>query len=82
MRGYFKAIIGGILGAVAAGIWLTMDLFLPEPYGDFLLFGLMAMVHIIIGWQVGRLLEKKDALEATEKGLETHANHTETVVEK
>jgi hypothetical protein len=82
MRGYLKAIIGSIIGAVVAGGWLTMDLFLPEPYGDFLLFGLMALVHIIIGWQVGRLLERKDALEASAKGLETNPSHVETIVEK
>jgi hypothetical protein len=82
MRGYLKAIIGALIGAVTAGVWLTMDLFLPEPYGDFLLFGLMGLVHIIIGWQVGRLLEKKDALEASAKGHELNSNQAETVVEK
>jgi len=82
MRGYLKAIIGSVIGAVVAGVWLTMDLFLPEPYGDFLLFGLMALVHTVIGWQVGRLLERKDALEASAKGLEPDSNHVETVVEK
>jgi membrane protein implicated in regulation of membrane protease activity len=82
MRGYLKAIIGSIIGAVVAGGWLTMDLFLPEPYGDFLLFALMALVHIVIGWQVGRLLERKDALEASAKGLKTNPSHVETIVEK
>ena len=82
MKGYIKAIIGSIIGATTAGVWLTMDLFLPEPFGDFLLFGLMALVHIVIGWQVGRLLEKKDALEASAQGLDPNSNHVETVVEK
>lgn len=82
MKGLHKAVIGAIIGAGTAGIWLTLDLVLPEPYGDYLLFTLMGLVNMIIGWQVGRLVWKKDSLESQAQGLQTHAEHVETVVDK
>lgn len=79
MRGFHKAIIGSIIGAATAGIWLTIDLILPEPYGDYLLFILMGMVNMVIGWQIGRLLTKNDPLKSTEKGINADLHHAETI---
>lgn len=42
-----------------AGGWLIMDLLLPEPIGDYLLFGLMGLVNAAIGWQFVRMLDRK-----------------------
>jgi hypothetical protein len=66
MNGYLKAIIGAIIGGVMAGGWLVVDLLLPEPIGDYLLFILMGITNMAIGWQVGRMLSKREqAVEAT-----------------
>lgn len=54
-----KPIIGGLVGASTAGGWLIMDLILPEPIGDYLLFGIMAAVNAAVGWQFVRMLDKK-----------------------
>ncbi len=77
MGGYVKAIIGAIIGAATAGGWLIVDLLLPEPIGDYLLFLLMGVFNMGIGWQVGRLMEKKRNVEqqvaisnSKEQGLE------------
>jgi len=82
MKGLHKAVMGAIIGAATAGVWLSLDLILPEPYGDYLLFILMGLVNMVIGWQVGRLVGKKDALESSAKGLEMNSTHGETVTEK
>jgi hypothetical protein len=81
MKGYHKAIIGAIIGASTAGIWLTFDLILPEPIGDYLLFILMGLVNLVIGWQVGRLVGKNDTLGSL-SSLETNSNPAETITEK
>ncbi|GAA0489178.1 hypothetical protein GCM10008986_13720 [Salinibacillus aidingensis] len=52
MKRLYKGLIGALIGASTAGMWLGLDLVLPEPYGDYLLFGLMAAVNGIIGWQI------------------------------
>lgn len=54
-----KSIIGAIIGASSAGMWLVVDLLLPEPIGDYLLFIIMGVVNMVIGWQVGRLVGKQ-----------------------
>lgn len=59
MNRYRKSIIGGLVGASTAGGWLIMDLLLPEPIGDYLLFGLMGLVNAAIGWQFVRMLDRK-----------------------
>jgi hypothetical protein len=82
MKGYHKAIIGAIIGAATAGLWLTIDLILPEPFGDYLLFILMGLVNMVIGWQIGRLVGKNDVRESESTGLKTNLNHAETIVEK
>jgi hypothetical protein len=82
MKGYHKAIIGAIIGAATAGLWLTIDLVLPEPFGDYLLFILMGLVNMVIGWQIGRLVGKNDGLGSVSTGLKTNLNHAETIVEK
>jgi hypothetical protein len=65
MRINLKSVIGAIIGCATAGGWLVVDLLLPEPIGDYLLFILMGVVNMAIGWQVGRLLTK---LRRAEKG--------------
>lgn len=79
MNGYLKAVIGAIIGAATAGGWLVVDLLLPEPIGDHLLFGIMGLANAAIGWQVGRVLERKrnvdnGNLETSRKGLKTNSN--------
>ncbi|MCC3358928.1 hypothetical protein [Bacillus sp. REN16] len=54
-----KSMLGAFIGASSAGMWLVVDLLLPEPIGDYLLFAIMGVVHMVIGWQIARLLGKK-----------------------
>ncbi|WP_085991315.1 hypothetical protein [Oceanobacillus senegalensis] len=82
MKGYYKAIIGAIIGAATAGIWLTLDLILPEPFGDYLLFTLMGLVNMVIGWQVGRLVSKSEPSKFSTTGQKTTLNHADTIAEK
>jgi len=80
MNRYFKSLIGAIIGAATTGVWLGVDLLTPEPIGDYLLFSLMALSNIVIGWQVGRLVgksrdvSKNEVLESPEKGLKPNSN--------
>jgi hypothetical protein len=55
---YLKSMIGAIIGFATAGGWLVVDLLLPDPVGDYLLYPLMAIVNIAIGWQVAKALGK------------------------
>lgn len=72
MNNFFKGILGAIIGASTAGFWLYMDLILPEPFGDYLLFTLMGVVHAIIGWQVARLIGKsRDKVKELESKVAT-----------
>ncbi|MFC4619523.1 hypothetical protein ACFO4N_12450 [Camelliibacillus cellulosilyticus] len=74
-RRYLKAALGTVIGGATAGFWLIVDLLTPEPIGDYLLFGLMAVANAAIGWQVGRLMEKakkaktQTAVEGDEKAF-------------
>jgi hypothetical protein len=56
---YRKSIIGALVGGSTAGGWLIMDLILPDPFGDYLLFGMMGVVNGAVGWQVVRMLDKR-----------------------
>jgi len=58
MNGYLKAVIGLVIGAITTGVWFSVDLFTPEPIGDYLLYSLMGLSNMVVGWQVGRLLGK------------------------
>jgi len=51
--------LGAFIGASSAGMWLVVDLLLPEPIGDYLLFLIMGVVNMVIGWQVARLVGKQ-----------------------
>jgi len=59
MNRYLKSLIGAIIGCAAAGGWLAVDLLTPDPIGDYLLYPLMALTNIAIGWQVGKFLGKR-----------------------
>ncbi|MFP5112150.1 hypothetical protein ACSU64_07190 [Bacillaceae bacterium C204] len=59
MNRYLKSLIGAIIGCAAAGGWLVVDLLTPEPIGDYLLYPLMALTNIAIGWQVGKFFGKR-----------------------
>ena len=59
MNRYVKSLIGAIIGCAMTGGWLAVDLLTPEPIGDYILYTLMAVVNIVIGWQVGRLFRKQ-----------------------
>jgi hypothetical protein len=58
MNPYLKSVLGAIIGAATTGIWLGVDLLTPEPIGDYLLFSLLGITNVVIGWQVGRLTVK------------------------
>jgi hypothetical protein len=65
MNRYLLSVLGAIIGSATAGGWLVVDLLLPDPIGDYLLFILMAVVNTAIGWQVGRRFGKsRDAEKA------------------
>lgn len=70
-----KPIIGALVGGSTAGGWLIMDLILPEPVGDYLLFGLMGLVNAAVGWQFVKMLDKKQEtanLETKKLGTDTN----------
>jgi len=72
MNRYLKSVLGAIIGAATTGIWLGVDLLTPEPIGDFLLFSLMGITNVVIGWQVGRLTGKSG--EVTPKKVNGEGN--------
>lgn len=59
MNRYLKSVMGMMIGGATAGGWLLVDLLLPDPIGDYLLYILMAVVNMAIGWQVARFLGKR-----------------------
>jgi hypothetical protein len=69
MSRYVKSLIGAIIGCATAGGWLLVDLLTPEPIGDYILYPLMAVVNIVIGWQVGRLFSKQRDNSRKEVGI-------------
>lgn len=79
MNRYLKSVMGMMIGCATAGGWLLVDLLLPDPIGDYLLFILMAVVNMAIGWQVGRLFGKprkieKNIARLSGKGLKPNSN--------
>ncbi|THE12094.1 hypothetical protein E1I69_12125 [Bacillus timonensis] len=68
-----KSVLGAFIGASSAGMWLIVDLLLPEPIGDYLLFLIMGVVNMVIGWQVARLVgkHKENSLPKTSENLKT-----------
>jgi hypothetical protein len=56
---YLKLVIGAIIACATAGGWLVVDLLLPDPVGDYILYPLMAVTNIVIGWQVGKIFRKQ-----------------------
>lgn len=69
MNRYLKSVMGMMIGGATAGGWLLVDLLLPDPIGDYLLFILMAVVNMVIGWQVGRLFGKPRNIEKNNAGI-------------
>jgi hypothetical protein len=79
MNRYLKSVIGLMIGGASAGGWLLVDLLTPDPIGDYFLFILMAVVNMVIGWQVGRLFGKSKNIEKNNaliegKGLKPNSN--------
>ncbi|WP_010285136.1 hypothetical protein [Bacillus timonensis] len=68
-----KSMLGAFIGASSAGMWLVVDLLLPEPIGDYLLFLIMGVVHMVIGWQVARLVgkHKERSIRETSNSIKT-----------
>lgn len=68
-----KSMLGAFIGASSAGMWLVVDLLLPEPIGDYLLFLIMGVVNTVIGWQFGRLVgkQKEPVARQSEDSLKT-----------
>lgn len=58
MNRYLKSVVGAVIGVATTGLWLGVDLLTPDPIGDYLLFSLMGISNVVIGWQVGRLVRK------------------------
>ena len=54
---------GALMGFTMTGGWLLADLLLPEPWGDVVLFGAMAVVNIGIGWKLGKLYDSQNDKE-------------------
>jgi hypothetical protein len=76
---YLKSMIGAIIGFATAGGWLVVDLLLPDPVGDYLLYPLMAVVNIAIGWQVARTLGKPR--DIGKEGVQVSSERTEAKFE-
>lgn len=79
MNRYLKSVVGLMIGGATTGGWLLVDLLLPDPIGDYLLYILMAVVNMAIGWQVGRLFGKSKNMEKHNaliegKGLKPNSN--------
>lgn len=55
-----KTIMGAFIGLTFTGGWLVADLLLPEPWGDYLLFGAMGVVNAAAGWMLGRMTDEKE----------------------
>lgn len=76
---YLKALIGAIIGCATAGGWLVVDLLLPDPIGDYILFPLMGLTNIVIGWQVGKVFAKRQ--EISHKDTQISGERTEGKLE-
>jgi hypothetical protein len=66
MNRYLKSVLGAVIGAATTGLWLGVDLLTPEPIGDYLLFSLIGISNVVIGWQVGRLVGKSREVSQNE----------------
>ncbi len=62
---YLKAMAGACTGLVLTGGWLAADLMLPEPWGDYFLFGSIGLATAAAGWKIGMFYEKKERAEAS-----------------
>jgi len=62
---------GALMGLTMTGGWLLADLLLPEPWGDVILFGAMAVVNIGIGWKLGKLYDAQNGKESV-SALDPH----------
>ncbi len=58
-----SSVKGALMGLTMTGGWLLADLLLPEPWGDVVLFGAMAVVNIGIGWKLGKLYDNQNDKE-------------------
>ncbi|MDP4161668.1 MAG: hypothetical protein Q8898_01065 [Bacillota bacterium] len=65
MNRYLISVLGVVIGAATTGLWLGVDLLTPEPIGDYLLYSLMGISNVVIGWQVGRLVGKSREVSQT-----------------
>ena len=59
-----SSVKGAAMGGLMTGGWLLADLLLPEPWGDVVLFGAMAVVNIGIGWKLGRMFDQQEGKNA------------------
>lgn len=66
-KGYLKALKAAFFGLLYTAGWLLVDLFTGEPWGDFVLFGLMAVVNVAFGWKFVMLSAKKESSNVTTK---------------
>jgi hypothetical protein len=68
---------GALMGVSMTGGWLLADLLLPEPWGDVVLFGAMAVVNIGIGWKLGKLYDSQNEKETVVESDAKNANNYE-----
>ncbi|OZB90338.1 hypothetical protein [Paenibacillus sp. XY044] len=71
-----SSVKGAVMGASMTGGWLLADLLLPEPWGDVVLFGAMAVLNIGIGWKIGKMFDQREAQEAGARGEMAQAKRT------
>lgn len=78
-KAYFKSSVkGAIMGASMTGGWLLADLLLPEPWGDVILFGAMAVMNIGIGWKLGRMFDQREAEAAAAEAAQSELRVAES----
>lgn len=77
-KAYVKALKAALYGLMYTAGWLTVDLLTPEPWGDYLLFGLMAVVNVAFGWKYVMLSQQKSNKLSAKKNENQHAIQYET----
>lgn len=55
---YLLPILLAVIGCATAAFWLAFDFLTPEPWGDYALYTVMAVVNGYIGWKIGRTIRK------------------------
>lgn len=73
VKGYSAAWKGSFYGLMYTGGWFLVDLLTPEPFGDYVMYPLMAVVNVIIGWRLAIISEQR-GLASPHLKEEAHGN--------